>query len=96
MADADRCVICGEIVPEGWMVCPECEMREADKLRQAAATADHDQWKSGGDCRICRRAPYCKKRCKASENRITAEFMARFRKTAAGRIYNMICGSDRH
>ena len=25
MADADRCVCCGEIVPEGRMVCPQCE-----------------------------------------------------------------------
>nr|DAJ83575.1 MAG TPA: alpha-aminoadipate carrier protein [Caudoviricetes sp.] len=25
MADVDRCVCCGEIVPEGRMVCPQCE-----------------------------------------------------------------------
>lgn len=25
MADADRCVCCGEIVPEGRQVCPQCE-----------------------------------------------------------------------
>lgn len=26
MADADRCVCCGEIVPEGRQVCPQCEI----------------------------------------------------------------------
>lgn len=25
MADVDRCVCCGEIVPEGRQVCPRCE-----------------------------------------------------------------------
>ena len=25
MADVDRCVCCGEIVPEGRIVCPQCE-----------------------------------------------------------------------
>ena len=25
MTDADRCVCCGEIVPEGRQVCPQCE-----------------------------------------------------------------------
>ena len=25
MADVDRCVCCGEIVPEGRQVCPQCE-----------------------------------------------------------------------
>ena len=24
MADADRCVCCGEIIPEGRIVCPNC------------------------------------------------------------------------
>ena len=24
MADADRCVCCGEIVPEGRQICPQC------------------------------------------------------------------------
>lgn len=27
MADADRCVCCGEIVPEGRQVCPQCERK---------------------------------------------------------------------
>ena len=25
MTDADRCVCCGEIVPEGRQICPQCE-----------------------------------------------------------------------
>ena len=25
--DADRCVMCGEIIPEGRQVCPNCEAR---------------------------------------------------------------------
>ena len=25
MADAERCICCGEIIPEGRMVCPKCE-----------------------------------------------------------------------
>lgn len=27
MADADRCVCCGEIVPEGRQICPQCERK---------------------------------------------------------------------
>lgn len=27
MADADRCVCCGEIVPEGRQICPQCEQK---------------------------------------------------------------------
>ena len=27
MPDADRCVCCGEIVPEGRQVCPQCERK---------------------------------------------------------------------
>lgn len=36
MADADRCVCCGEIVPEGRMVCPQCE-NGANKNREKKA-----------------------------------------------------------
>lgn len=28
MADADRCVCCGEIVPEGRQACPQCERKK--------------------------------------------------------------------
>lgn len=31
MADADRCVCCGEIVPEGRQVCPQCEVELQSK-----------------------------------------------------------------
>ena len=31
MADVDRCVCCGEIVPEGRMVCPQCEFELQSK-----------------------------------------------------------------
>ena len=31
MADADRCVCCGEIIPEGRMVCPRCEIELQSK-----------------------------------------------------------------
>lgn len=31
MANADRCVCCGEIVPEGRMVCPQCEFELQSK-----------------------------------------------------------------
>ena len=27
MADADRCVCCGDIIPEGRQVCPQCERK---------------------------------------------------------------------
>lgn len=28
---------------------------------------DREQWKSGGNCKICRRKDYCGKMCKASK-----------------------------
>lgn len=31
MVDADRCVMCGEIIPEGRMVCPQCEIEIQSK-----------------------------------------------------------------
>ena len=34
MSNADRCISCGEIIPEGWQVCPKCEER--------VSTATHD------------------------------------------------------
>ncbi len=27
MADSERCIACGEIIPEGRMVCPRCEAK---------------------------------------------------------------------
>ena len=34
-----------------------------------------DQWKTAGNCRFCRRACYCKKRCSANKRR-TSEYVA--------------------
>lgn len=34
MADADRCVCCGEIVPEGRMVCPQCEYKAKESKNE--------------------------------------------------------------
>lgn len=31
MADADRCVCCGDIIPEGRQVCPQCEIELQSK-----------------------------------------------------------------
>ena len=31
MAGADRCICCGEIVPEGRQVCPQCEIELQSK-----------------------------------------------------------------
>lgn len=33
MADADRCVCCGEIIPEGRQVCPQCEGGAEDEKK---------------------------------------------------------------
>ena len=29
--EINRCVCCGEIIPEGWMVCPNCEKASENK-----------------------------------------------------------------
>ena len=34
MSDADRCVCCGEIVPEGRMVCPQCEYKTKESKNE--------------------------------------------------------------
>lgn len=31
MADAEYCVCCGEIIPEGRMVCPRCEKMDTER-----------------------------------------------------------------
>lgn len=38
-----------------------------------------DQWKHGGDCNLCRRAEYCKKKCRANRllKEITTPFLYR-------------------
>lgn len=40
------------------------------------STINREQWKRGGDCRLCRRQPYCKKVCKAHQRR-TDNWMGR-------------------
>ena len=34
-----------------------------------------DQWKTAGNCKFCRRASYCKKRCSANKKR-AGEYVA--------------------
>lgn len=34
MPDADRCVCCGEIIPEGRMVCPQCEYKAKENKNE--------------------------------------------------------------
>ena len=50
----DRCVMCGEIIPEGRMVCPVCEhkiMQEnaISNFVQPACINCHSNPKNGGD-----------------------------------------------
>lgn len=44
MSDTDRCVCCGEIIPEGRQVCPRCEGRveNAEANRSASKTRKDD------------------------------------------------------
>ena len=68
MADADRCVCCGEIVPEGRQICPQCERKRyiytipdippslnkyAGRENVWAYRADKKQWEA-----LC--AAYCR------------------------------------
>lgn len=61
MADADRCVCCGDIIPEGRQVCPQCNAMEcaieALKEHIAAEKIPHCQ-----DCKNfvnCETYSYC-------------------------------------
>ena len=38
--DADTCVCCGSIVPEGRMVCPRCEQKEVKCVKAGGLTND--------------------------------------------------------
>lgn len=40
-------------------------------------TLNNEQWKSDGDCNLCRRQSYCNHLCKKKEARLTAEMLAR-------------------
>lgn len=35
----DRCVCCGAIVPEGRMVCPQCEAKAESRLKETGGDA---------------------------------------------------------
>lgn len=39
-----------------------------------------EQWKSGGQCSICRRKSYCKKQCKANKENFKTEVKNTFTK----------------
>lgn len=43
MADADRCALCGEIIPEGTQVCPICKTKEVPSM-----SGKHDFYNSEG------------------------------------------------
>ena len=47
---------------------------------------DSEQWKSGGDCRVCRKHDYCRKPCSRNKRLMNTIVMEAFRKTKAGRI----------
>ncbi len=56
MADADRCISCGAIIPEGRMVCPRCE----NEIRTQPARSTHYcpsdcKWHGNIMCLTCRR-----------------------------------------
>lgn len=43
MADADRCVFCGEIVPEGRQVCPRCESKNEERKYVASQRTNNKE-----------------------------------------------------
>lgn len=45
-----------------------------------------EQWKSGGDCRVCRKNKYCKKPCSANKRLMNSIVLEAFRKTKAGQL----------
>ena len=52
MADAERCVCCGEIIPEGRMVCPNCMEPEDEDPCPCDACSNRD-YCDGWDARYC-------------------------------------------
>jgi len=62
MADADRCIMCGAIIPEGRMVlCTTCE----NEIRTQPARSTHYcpsdcRWHGNVVCLACRRNPKLK------------------------------------
>ena len=47
---------------------------------------DSDQWKSGGDCRACRRQKYCRTKCSANKRLMNVVIHEAIRKTKAGQL----------
>lgn len=47
---------------------------------------DSEQWKSGGDCRACRRQKYCRTKCSANKRLMDVIIHEAIRKTKAGRL----------
>ena len=47
---------------------------------------DGDQWKSGGDCRVCRKQKYCHKPCSANKRLMDVVIHEAIRKTKAGQL----------
>ncbi|MCD8396110.1 MAG: hypothetical protein LUD12_02795 [Lachnospiraceae bacterium] len=48
--DADRCIICGAIIPEGRQACPSCEQRAGRKSCATCEYHDDFSWAcSNGD-----------------------------------------------
>ena len=66
----DTCVCCGGPVPEGGMVCLQCAREVDEAMKVRAESADSEQWKTGGECRKCRRRNYCKTRCRKNAIRV--------------------------
>ena len=49
-----------------------------------------DQWKQGGDCSVCRRANYCRKRCREHKAFMQRAIRQVFAASKAGKIMNAI------
>ena len=49
MANAERCICCGEIIPEGMMVCPTCQLT----VRESGLTVKFSSEVSGADNCMC-------------------------------------------
>ena len=47
---------------------------------------DNERWLSDGDCQKCRKVKYCKKSCKANNNRINHQIGQAFAQTNAGKV----------
>ena len=49
------------------LVAAQAYIRQAD-----AAPNQNEGWKGSGRCKICRRRPYCRKVCRAAQERVKA------------------------